>query len=104
MLPRDSNDLVVTGALSITKQPYPQNITTTGFDISWETNVAANHFLRYGLTIALELGTLVGPAPTSQPTVSVDGVTASKLYYHQTVSVNVNDSAFSQIRPVITQT
>ena len=103
MLPRDSNDLVVTGALSITKQPYPQNITTTGFDISWETNVAANHFLRYGLTIALELGTLVGPASTSQPTVSVAGGTASQLYYVQTVSVNGTDSAFSSILPFITQ-
>lgn len=103
MLPRDSNDLVVTGALSITKQPYPQNITTTGFDISWETNLAANHFLRYGLTSALELGTLLGPVSTSQPTVSVTGGTASQLYYVQTVSVNGTDSAFSPIRPFITQ-
>ncbi|MGR6088464.1 MAG: phospholipase D-like domain-containing protein [Arcticibacter sp.] len=103
MLPRDSNDLVVTGALSITKQPYPQNITTTGFDISWETNVAANHLLRYGLTTSLELGTLVGPSSTSQPVVSVTGGTASQLYYVQAVSVNGTDSAFSPIRPFITQ-
>ncbi len=103
MLPRDSNDLAVTGALSISKQPYPQNITTAGFDISWETNVAANHFLRYGLTTSLELGTLAGPSSTNQSIVSVTGGTASQLYYVQAVSLNGTDSAFSPIRPFITQ-
>ncbi|MFM7079514.1 MAG: DUF5689 domain-containing protein, partial [Bacteroidota bacterium] len=103
MLPRDSNDLVVTGALSISKQPFPLNITTSGFDISWETNVAANHFLRYGLTSALELGILVGPTSTNQPTVVVNGGAAAQVYYVQAVSVNGIDSAFSPIRPFITQ-
>jgi phosphatidylserine/phosphatidylglycerophosphate/cardiolipin synthase-like enzyme/DNA/RNA endonuclease YhcR with UshA esterase domain len=103
VLPRDSNDLVSTGALSITKQPYPQNITTTGFDISWETNAAANHFLRYGLSTALELGTLVGPSSTNQSTISISGGTASQLFYVQSVSVNGTDSCFSPIRPFITR-
>ncbi|MFN9596474.1 MAG: phospholipase D-like domain-containing protein, partial [Bacteroidota bacterium] len=51
----------------------------------------------------LELGTLAGPSSTNQSIVSVTGGTASQLYYVQAVSLNGTDSAFSPIRPFITQ-
>lgn len=103
VLPRDSNDLVPTSSLSITRQPYVQNITTSGFDVKWETNVAAQHFLKYGLTSALELGTLVGSTNTNTSTVVIGGGSPAQIFYVQGFSVSGGDTAFSTIRPFITQ-
>ena len=103
VLPRDSNDLIATNNLYITNQPAPSNISTAGFDVSWETNTTANHFLRYGITTALELGTIAGSTGTASPTVTLTGGAPAQVYYIQSVSVSGNDSALSPIRPFITQ-
>lgn len=103
ILARDSNDLIPTNTLYITQQPAPSNITTGGFDVSWETNVSASHSIQYGLTTALELGTISGPSNTNSPVVAFGGATPSQIYYLQTISVSGTDTALSPVRPFITK-
>jgi len=102
VLPRDMNDLVSTSSIVITVPPFPQNITTSGFDVSWNTNINGNTFIKYGNTSNLELGTITGPNNSSNPVVNISGASASQLFYVQTFSVSGIDTAFSSIRPYIT--
>lgn len=102
VLPRDMNDLVSTSSIVITVPPFPQNITTSGFDITWNTNINGNTFIRYGNTPNLELGTIYGPTNSSNPVINISGGSASQLFYVQTFSVSGTDTAFSGIKPYIT--
>jgi phosphatidylserine/phosphatidylglycerophosphate/cardiolipin synthase-like enzyme len=102
LLPRDANDIVNASVISISSQPQPENITTTGFDIRWETSMPGNAFLRYGLTPSLELGTLSGPVNTSNPAMNISGASPAQIYYVQCYSINGSDTAFSPVKPYIT--
>ncbi len=102
VLPRDINDLVSTSSIVITVPPFPQNITTSGFDVAWNTNINGNTFIKYGNTPNLELGIISGPGNVSNPVVNISGASASQLFYVQTFSVSGNDTAFSDVRPYIT--
>ncbi|MBL0341485.1 MAG: T9SS type A sorting domain-containing protein [Bacteroidetes bacterium] len=102
VLPRDLNDLVSSSSILITVPPYPQNITTSGLDIAWNTNINGNTFIRYGNTPNLELGVINGPANSSAPVINISGASASELFYVQSFSVSGNDTAYSNIRSYIT--
>ncbi len=102
LLPRDANDIVNASTISISTQPLPENITTTGFDIQWETSMPGNAFLRYGITPSLELGTLNGPLNTATPTMNISGGSPAQVYYVQCYSINGSDTAFSPVKPYIT--
>jgi phosphatidylserine/phosphatidylglycerophosphate/cardiolipin synthase-like enzyme len=103
VLPRDANDFIPTNNLYITSQPSPNNITTSGFTVNWETNTVASHSMRYGLTTALELGTIAGPAGTTAPQINLTAASPAMVYYIQTVSISGTDTALSPIRPYITK-
>src|SRR5688572_9742569 len=102
VLPRDTNDLVNSSAISITVPPYVNNITTSEFDILWNTDVNGDSYLRYGLTPNLELGVISGPVNTNAPVVNISGASPAQIYYTQAFSVAGTDTAFSNIKAFIT--
>ena len=62
-----------------------QNITPSGFRVSWVNIQAANSSLKYGVTPNLELGTLSGGNVTN-PNIDVSGGTASQVFYVQAIA------------------
>lgn len=102
MLPRDMNDIVSSSSIAIVTPPSPVNISTSGFDISWTTNINGSSYLRYGNTPALELGVLNGPVNSSTPVIGVTGASASEVFYAQAFSVSGTDTAFASVKSYIT--
>jgi hypothetical protein len=102
LLPRDQNDLVNSSSISITVPPFPINITNNSFNVSWNTDVPGNSFVRYGNTPLLELGVLQGQLNTTNPVVGITGASPSELFYVQAFSVAGSDTAFSNVKPYIT--
>jgi len=100
VLPRDTNDLVSSGSIQITVPPVQLNITTSGFDIQWETNVTGSTYINFGNSPALG-STLTGTAGTTH-LVTVSGATASEVFYVKAFSVSGNDTAFSDTKVFIT--
>ena len=92
LLPRGAADLVLTSAINVTGAVLQQNITTTSFDLVWNTDNAGSSFVNYGLTPAL--GTIVGDvSPTTTHTVELTGLAPATFYYAQVFSVLGNDTA-----------
>lgn len=103
VLPRDSNDLILSNTIAIITQPFPENISTTGFDVRWETDMPGNTFVMYGITPALELGVVTGPLNTTSPSVTLSGMNPSEVVYVRVFSVAGTDTASSSIKPYITK-
>jgi len=103
ILPRDGDDFIYSSALFLTQLPTATNINTSGFTLTWATNVAANATVRYGKTPALELGTVSGSSGSATNSVSITGLNASDIVYAQCVSRAGADSAITPVRVYATQ-
>jgi phosphatidylserine/phosphatidylglycerophosphate/cardiolipin synthase-like enzyme len=101
VLPRDMNDIITGSSISITAQLSTSNITTTGFNVSWTTNINGSTFVKYGKTQALELGIVNGTGNTTNHTVSITGTPAT-IYYVKAYSVAGTDTAVSATRAFAT--
>ncbi len=103
ILLRDSNDIVSASAISLTSPLEISNITTSGFDLGWTTDINGSTNIEYGFTNALEQGSLSGSGNTTTHSISLTGLSASQLVYARAVSVSGNDTAFSAVGTFITQ-
>lgn len=103
LLLRTINDIESTSSIYLTAPISTSAITTTGFDIHWSTNIAGdNSYIKYGLTPALELGTL----PTGNAvnhSVSLTSLLPATIYYVRAYSWNGADSAVTLERTFATQ-
>ena len=102
LLLRDYNDIQNTSSIIITTPLKVTNITTTGFDISWETDVAGSTNLFYGKTMDLELGELNNEQVGTHHDIQITGVNPSDIIYVKVFSILGEDTVFSNIRPFIT--
>jgi phosphatidylserine/phosphatidylglycerophosphate/cardiolipin synthase-like enzyme len=102
LIPRDANDIVPGANFYIVDQPVQNNISTSGFDVNWATNLAASTYIEYGHTPALELGTLNGAGGSANHTVNISGANASDLFYVKAYSVSGTDTAISGTKIFIT--
>jgi phosphatidylserine/phosphatidylglycerophosphate/cardiolipin synthase-like enzyme len=104
MLPRDPDDIQYTSPIYFTEVPTISNLTQSGFDLRWETNIKGSTEILYGNTPALEKGHVLIPGDTTIHEVSISGATASELFYIKIISVIGSDSATTKIPKVyITQ-
>lgn len=103
LLPRSTNDIQNASAFYVTVSPRAQNITTSGFQVNWQTNLSGNAFAWYGKTPAYELGLLSGSTFSSSASVSVTNALPAEVYYLRPFSVNANDTAFAAPRVYITK-
>jgi hypothetical protein len=97
ILPRDTFDLVSTSPINFATGVTQDNITTTSFDLHWDTDVASSSNVRYGLTPSLELGDINAGGNTTTHTVSLPGLTPATFYHVMAYSVTGTDTAFSGV-------
>lgn len=103
LLLRTINDIESTSSIYLTAPISSSAITTTGFDIHWSTNIAGdNSYIKYGVTPALELGTLPTGNATNH-TVSLMSLLPATIYYVRAYSWNGGDSAVTLERTFATQ-
>ena len=96
ILPRDSADIIQTGALIFTSSVMQSNITTSSFDLSWSVSDSSTTNCNYGL--AASLGNSVNNGGnTLTHSISLTGLQPATFYYAECYSVNGNDTAFSNI-------
>lgn len=103
LLPRSTSDIQNASVFYVTEAPHASNITTSGFQVNWQTNLPGNAFAWYGKTPAYELGLLLGSSSNVSASVGVSGALPSEVYYLKPFSVNGNDTAFAASRVYITQ-
>jgi phosphatidylserine/phosphatidylglycerophosphate/cardiolipin synthase-like enzyme len=101
LLPRGPQDVVATSPINIASQVRQENLSTTGFDLEWSTDVAGSSEVQYGITPALGL-VASNPTPTTNHSVSLTGLTPGTIYYARCLSVLEDDTTFSAIRPYAT--
>lgn len=104
LLLRDLADIESTSSISLTSPIGVSAITTTSFDIDWSTNIAGtSSYIKYGITPALELGTVPAGSNTTDHVVTVSGLTPATIYYVRAWSMNDADSAVTLERTFATQ-
>ncbi len=96
ILPRDSSDIIQTGALIFTAPVVQSNITITSFDLSWTVSDSSSTNCNYGLTNAIGIAVNNG-GNTLTHTMSLTGLQPATFYYVECYSVNGIDTAFSNI-------
>lgn len=103
LLLRTGSDIENASSIYLTSSIGVSAITTTGFDINWSTNIGGdNSYIRYGLTPALELGT-VPSGNTTNHVATLTGLTPATIYYVRAFSYNGADSAVTLERTFVTQ-
>ncbi len=100
---RDANDIVITSSIWLTNALTESNISTTGFDLSWETNIAGTTELIYGSSMNNLNQSLSATGTVTNHTLSLSGLSASEIVYAKAYSVNGSDTAFSPIRTYVTK-
>jgi phosphatidylserine/phosphatidylglycerophosphate/cardiolipin synthase-like enzyme len=81
ILPRSMDDVEIQIPLYFTVHPRESNISTNSLTVNWETNIPANTKLSYGLTDALELGTLENLATSTTHEVLLENLSPATIYY-----------------------
>jgi phosphatidylserine/phosphatidylglycerophosphate/cardiolipin synthase-like enzyme len=88
LLPRDGNDLEIADDFYLTSAPAQTNLSTSGFTVSWETNVASNSTVRYGTTTT-DLDQMIEAADlTTNHSLDVTGLEPATFYYVEVSSDN----------------
>jgi phosphatidylserine/phosphatidylglycerophosphate/cardiolipin synthase-like enzyme len=94
---RNSADILTSTTLSILGEVQQSSITPADFLLNWNTNLASNARVRYGLTPAL--GSLATTAPLGTAhSVQLSGLQPAQVYYAQAFSVLGTDTAFAPVR------
>ena len=94
ILPRDSSDIIQTGALIITSSVTQSNITTNSFDLSWTVSDSSSTNCNYGLSNSL--GTILNNGGnTLTHTLNLTGLSPATFYYVECYSINGSDTAFA---------
>lgn len=101
LLPRGSADLVPTSAINLSTQVDQENITTTSFDLVWNTDVLGNSIVEYGLTPDLGM-TASDEAQVLEHSVALEGLTPGTIYWARVLSIAGEDSTASTVRPYAT--
>src|SRR4030042_2616645 len=103
ILVKNYSDLVPLSSIYLTSSLTMDNLSQSGFDLHWTTNIAGSTELFYGNTPDLELGLLSGTGNATDHTINVTGRDPSELLYVQAFSVSGEDTARSSVGLFITQ-
>lgn len=96
ILPRDSSDIIQTGALIFTTPVVQSNITTTSFDLSWTVSDSSSTNCNYDTTS--NLGNTINNGGNSlSHSISLTGLSPATFYYVECYSVKGTDTAFSSV-------
>ena len=102
ILPRDADDFILPPGVAILGTVVQENIQTTSFDLTWQTNNPGNSQVNYGLTPALGEVITVSESVTDH-TVNIPGLLPGTIYYASVTSTNADGSSTSTVRPYATK-
>lgn len=104
ILPRTLEDIIPESPINFETSITISNISTTGFNLNWETDEAGTTEAFYGNTPALEKGVISkeGEVATDH-LLSIEGATASEVFYIQAFSVLGDDTTKAPVNVYITQ-
>jgi len=80
LLPRDLNDVNVGGGPIFLSRLMAKNITTTGLDVAFSTNVGTTAVVEYGTTSTLG-STANATVSTTNHSINLSGLTPATVYY-----------------------
>lgn len=101
LLPRGNVDVVPTSAINLATQVDQTNITTTSFDLIWNTDVLGNSIVEYGETPALGMS-ITDEAAVLEHSVTLTDLSPGTIYWARVISIAGEDSTASTIRPYAT--
>jgi phosphatidylserine/phosphatidylglycerophosphate/cardiolipin synthase-like enzyme len=101
LMPRSYADVLSKGPV-ITVSPLEANITSSSFDIGWETARPGSSFVKYGRTKSYELGLIGSTALQTLHTSTITGLSPATAYHVQAFSVSGVDTSFTGDRVVST--
>ena len=101
LMPRSYADVFSKGPV-ITVSPLEAKITSTSFDIGWETARPGSSFVRYGRTKLYELGLNGSTVLQTLHTATISGLSPATAYHVQAFSVSGVDTSFTGDRVVST--
>ncbi len=102
ILPRFIQDLIFDGSPQILTPVLATDITTSSFTVYFNTARNGNSQVKYGLTPALELDSVVINTDTTEHVVPVTGLQEATLYYFRAYSTNQYGTSFSDLKTVST--
>lgn len=102
LLPRTTDDFSGTLCFYFEQFPEQSAITTTGFDVSWSTNLTGAAKIHYGTTPALGTTQIV-PGTASAGTFSLTGLQPGTVYWVQVETVHNGNILRSPPTPFATQ-
>jgi hypothetical protein len=102
VMPRFIQDLVFDGSPQILSPVLASDITTSSFTVYFHTAREGNSQVKYGLTPALELDSVVIAGDTTYHVVPVTDLSAATLYYFKAYSTNQNGTSSSSLHTVTT--
>jgi phosphatidylserine/phosphatidylglycerophosphate/cardiolipin synthase-like enzyme len=103
ILPRDMNDFILPEGINIISSIDISNIQQNSVNISWETNIEGTSIVTYGLTPALELGSVSQPQLVTNHDFQLTNLIPGEIYYYQVSSIANGDTTSSLIKVFGTQ-
>lgn len=97
LLPRDLNDVNVGGGPIFVSRLTAKNITTTGFDVTFGTNVGTTAVVEYGTNPSLG-STATATVSTNNHSVNLSGLSPATVYY---VKVTVTGGGLTSVSNVV---
>lgn len=102
ILPRKISDIIYDGSPVILNPVLAANITTSSFTVYFTTARKGNSQVKYGLTPALEIDSVVINNDTTDHVVQITGLQPSTNYYFKAISKNSIGTSSSDIKTVFT--
>ena len=99
---RDIDDLIVGAGIYMKSGLTISNLSQTGFDLIWTTNVEGSTELWYGNTPEYELGKKTGTGNSVVHIINFTGEDPGELFYVKAFSVLGEDTAFSAEKVFVT--
>jgi phosphatidylserine/phosphatidylglycerophosphate/cardiolipin synthase-like enzyme len=101
VLLRDTNDIIQNASVFLTADLTQTNMSTTGFDVMWNTNVAGSQaYVQWqGAGSAGDFGATIATTHVA----NITGLEAGQIYYVTAYTINGTDTAKSQVKAFATQ-
>lgn len=102
ILPRFFSDIINDGSPFILNPIIAAEIDTSSFKIYFNTARNGNSQVKYGLTPALELDSVIIDSDTTYHVVHITGLKQATLYYYKAYSTNSFGTSISELKTVTT--
>ena len=96
LLPRDTNDIITQNSIYLISPVSQENITTTSFDLYWNTNIFGSTNYKIGLSPSSLVDYNIGGNNINH-NININNLNPATIYYIQCYSINGVDTAFSPV-------